>query len=160
MGTICVSKPDGSWAQCVPLAKAPPTISCSSDCTKSPSTSQMYCMILHVIICNSNTRLVTSTTHAHSNMHHHLIHIDSMCQRERETQRNWGSRMAAENCRILTLNFVWNMFPAHLTSKLPRRSSRNSAWDGRMISAWQGSGPPISTVQILGASWLQLWGLQ
>ena len=21
MGTICVSKPDGSWAQCVPLAK-------------------------------------------------------------------------------------------------------------------------------------------
>ena len=107
MGTICVSKPDGSWAQCVPLAKAPPTISCSSDCTKSPSTSQMYCMILHVIICNSNTRLVTSTTHAHSNMHHYLIHIDSMCQRERERLK--GIEVAGWQLRIVGF-WLWILF--------------------------------------------------
>ena len=36
----------------------------------------------------------------------------------------------------------------------PRRTSSNSAWDGRMISDWQLSEPPISTVQIPDASWL------
>lgn len=37
-----------------------------------------------------------------------------------------------------------------------RRRFKSSAWGGRMISAWQGSGQPTSIAQILDASWLRL----